>query len=114
MGFSAVIAVVPPDKEDAVVNAAKGAGATGATVLEARGTGAKEALSFFGLVLEGRYNFIFSVVDEAKVDAVLGAVARAADMTSPGHGIAFSMPVGQAVGLESQLSALGKKPPGAA
>jgi len=114
MGFSAVVAVVPPDREEAVVSAAKAAGATGATVIEARGTGAKEALSFFGLVLEGRYNFVFSVVDEARVDAVLAAMAAAADMTSPGHGIAFALPVTRIVGMESQLSPRGKDPPDAA
>ena len=113
MGFCAVMAVIPPDKEEAVVTAAKGAGATGATVIEARGTGVKEALSFFGLVLEGRYTCILSLVDEAQVDAVLAAVTAAADMQAPGNGIAFAMPVTRIAGMESQLSAPGKKPPGA-
>jgi nitrogen regulatory protein P-II 1 len=114
MGYCAVMAVVPPDKEEAVVTAAKGAGATGATVMEARGTGMKEALSFFGLVLEGRYNCILSLVDENQVDAVLAAVTDAAQMAAPGNGIAFALPVMRIVGMESQLSALGKEPPDAA
>jgi len=103
MKFAAVMAVVPLDKEAVVISSAKLAGATGATVVEARGTGAKEALTFFGLALEERYNLIFTLVKEELVDAVLSAVKAAADMSTPGHGIAFSMPVGSVVGLESQI-----------
>jgi len=105
------MAVIPPAKEEAVVTAAKAAGATGATVIEARGTGVKEALSFFGLVLEGRYNCILSLVDETQVDAVLAAVRDAAEMKAPGNGIAFALPVTRIAGMESQLSAMGKRPP---
>ena len=104
MGFAAVMAVVPLDKEAVVVTAAKAAGATGATVLEARGTGAKEALTFFGLALEERYNLVLTLVNEDLVEAVLAAIKEAADMKAPGHGIAFAMPITSVVGLESQTS----------
>ncbi|HBB40426.1 MAG: P-II family nitrogen regulator [Deltaproteobacteria bacterium] len=114
MGFAAVMAIVPPAKEEAVITAAKVAGATGASVIEARGTGVKEAFSFFGLVLEERYRCIFSLVDDAKVVAILAAIKQAAEMERPGNGIAFALPISHAVGLESQLSAMHKQPPGAA
>jgi len=104
MGFAAVMAVVPLDKEADVVKAAKAAGATGATVLEARGTGAKEAMTFFGLALEERYNVVFTLIPEDLVDAVLEAVKNAANMQKPGHGIAFALPIKGAVGLESQTA----------
>ena len=110
MGFAAVMAVVPLDKEAVVVTAAKLAGATGATVIEARGTGAKEALTFFGLALEERYNLVFTLVSEELVDTVLAAVKEAADMTTPGHGVAFSVPVGSVVGMESQISGSMQRP----
>ncbi|MCI5132134.1 MAG: P-II family nitrogen regulator, partial [Candidatus Electrothrix sp. EH2] len=48
MLFKTIIASVKPDHTDKVVDAAKEAGATGATILSGRGTGCHEAKTFFG------------------------------------------------------------------
>ena len=48
MQFKLIIAFVKPSITDTVVDAMKEAGATGATIVPARGTGIHEAKSFFG------------------------------------------------------------------
>ena len=52
MRFKIIIASLKPVITDKVVDAAKAAGATGATIIPARGTGIHEAKTFFGLALE--------------------------------------------------------------
>ena len=56
MADKCIVAMVKPDLTDKVVDAAKAAGATGATIIDAAGTGAREAKTFFGLSLDAIYH----------------------------------------------------------
>ena len=56
MANKCILAMVKPDLTDRVVDSAKKAGATGATIIPASGTGAGEAKTFFGLSLESARN----------------------------------------------------------
>ncbi len=103
MKFKVILASVKPDCSDTVVDAAKEAGATGATIIPARGTGVKEAKTFFGLSLESQTDVIMFLLEEHTVKKVLDAIKTAGEFHKPGTGIAFVMPVEQVVGLESQL-----------
>ncbi len=47
MQFKVILASVKSDITDKVVDAAKATGATGATIIHARGTGIREAKTFF-------------------------------------------------------------------
>jgi len=104
MSFKCVIAMVKPDLTDKVVESAKGAGAKGATILQASGTGVREAKTFFGLTLDIRTDAIVFLVDERVVEPVLGAIKEAGRFREPGTGIAFVLTVEQVAGLESQLA----------
>lgn len=103
MQFKVVLASVKPTYTDAVVDAGKEAGATGATIIPARGTGIHEAKTFFGLTLESQTDIIMFLLGEHSVQPVLDAIRRAGEFNKPGTGIAFVMPVEQVIGLESQL-----------
>jgi nitrogen regulatory protein PII len=95
--------MVKPDLTEGVVNAAKQAGATGATVVPASGTGVREAKTFFGLTLDVRTDIVLFLLSPEAVDPVLDAVERAGRFSEPGTGIAFVVPVDRAAGLESQM-----------
>ncbi|MEH0021754.1 MAG: P-II family nitrogen regulator [Desulfobacter sp.] len=105
MRFKLVIASVKPEITDAIVDAAKAAGATGATIIPARGTGLKEAKTFFGLSLEAQTDVVLFLIEEHLVTAILDAVKTAGEFHKPGTGIAFVLPVEQVAGLESQVPA---------
>lgn len=102
MAYKSIIATVKPNLTDTVVSAAKKVGATGATIIAASGTGAKEAKSFFGLSLDIRTDVILFLVEEGMVDPVLSAIEEAGRFHEPGTGIAFVLPVERTAGLESQ------------
>jgi len=105
MRFKLILASVKSDITDTVVDAAKAAGATGATIIPARGTGIHEAKTFFGLTLEAQTDIIMFLVEEHIVARVLDAIKQAGEFHKPGTGIAFVLPVEHVVGLESQMDA---------
>ncbi|NOR25102.1 MAG: P-II family nitrogen regulator [Desulforhopalus sp.] len=103
MRFKLILASVKADITDRIVDAAKEAGATGATIIPARGTGIHEAKTFFGLTLEAQTDIIMLLIEEHLVAKILESIKEAGEFHKPGTGIAFVLPVEHIVGLESQM-----------
>ena len=103
MRFKVIISTVKADVTDRIVDAAKAAGATGATIIPARGTGIHEAKTFFGLTLEAQTDVVMFLLAEHLVETVMKAIYEAGHFQKPGTGIAFVLPVDQVAGLESQM-----------
>lgn len=103
MHFKAIVAMVKSDLTDRIVDAAKEAGGTGATIIPARGTGIREAKTFFGLTLDVQTDLVIFLVEEHLVKRILDALWDAGQFVKPGTGIAFVLPVEQAIGLQSQI-----------
>lgn len=103
MRFKLILSSVKTDITDKIVDAAKEAGATGATIIPARGTGIKEAKTFFGLSLEAQTDIILLLVEEHLVGKILDRIKETGQFHKPGTGIAFVVPVEHVVGLESQM-----------
>ncbi len=103
MRFKLILSSVKSDITDTIVDAAKAAGATGATIIPARGTGINEAKSFFGLSLEAQTDIIMLLVEEHRVVEILDVIKEAGEFEKPGTGIGFVLPVEHVVGLESQM-----------
>jgi len=103
MALKCIVAMVKPDLTDSVVTSAKEVGATGATIIDASGTGAREANTFFGLSLDIRTEVVLILVREFRVDPVLAAIRKAGRFHEPGTGIAFVLAVESSIGFESQM-----------
>ena len=104
MAQKCIIAMVKPNLTDRVVDSAKKAGATGATIIAASGTGAGEAKTFFGLSLDIRTDLVLFLVKDNIVEPLLSAIKKAGRFSEPGTGIAMVLPVEQTAGMESQTS----------
>jgi nitrogen regulatory protein PII len=109
MRFKLILASVKTDITDNVVDAAKEGGATGATIIPARGTGIHEAKTFFGLSLEAQTDIIMFLVEEHIALNILDIIKEAGEFHKPGTGIAFMLPVEHVVGLESQMEQFKEK-----
>jgi nitrogen regulatory protein P-II 1 len=109
MRFKVILAPVKTEKTDRVVDAAKQAGATGATIIPARGTGMHEAKTFFGLTLEVQTDVIMFLIEEHLVQDILDAIKAAGEFSKPGTGIAFVLPVEQVIGVESEMKQFREK-----
>lgn len=82
-----------------IMEAAKGAGAGGGTVIHARGTGMEKAESFFGVSLASEKEIIFIVSKTGKRKDIMKAVMKEAGMESKAKSIIFSLPVTATAGL---------------
>jgi len=108
MHFKLIIAFVEDEKTDAVMQAAREEGATGATVINhARGEGLKASKTFFGLSLETQRDMLLFLVEEHLSRKILEKIAAVGEFDStPGTGIAFQVDVEDAVGVAQQVQKL--------
>ena len=108
MHFKLLLVFVEDAKTDQVMNAAREAGATGATVINnARGEGVYKTKTFFGLNLETQRDVLLFIVEEHLSRKILETIAEVADFDgTPGQGIAVQLDVEDAVGVAHQVQAL--------
>lgn len=111
MHFKLIVVMVEDDKTDAVLDASREAGATGATVLnQARGEGIQPQKTFLGLNLEARRDVLLMLVEEHRSRRILERIAEVGGFdSSPGTGIAFQIDVEDAVGVRHQMRSLSKQ-----
>ncbi len=105
MHFKMIVVFVEDHKTDSVMDAARKAGATGATVINnARGEGLEMSRTFFGLNLENQRDVILMLVEEHLSRTILEEIEKIAEFDSkPGVGIALQIDVEDAVGISHQI-----------
>ncbi|KPN63461.1 nitrogen regulatory protein P-II family [Aliiroseovarius crassostreae] len=108
MKFKLIIALVEDCKTDTVLDAARAAGATGASVITSvRGEGLKQKKTFLGLTVAGQRDMALFLVEEHKAASIMDAVADVgAFCEEPGSGVVFQIDIEDAIGLETQVAAL--------
>lgn len=104
-GYEMIMCIVNAGFSETVMDAAKEVGARGGTVIHARGTANKEAEQFFNISIQPEKEIVMILVPAAIKDDVLHALYRSAGLKTEGHGIAFSLPVDDVVGISSAPSA---------
>ena len=82
-----------------VMDAARGAGAYGGTVIQAKGTGMEQAEKFMGVSLATEKEMIFIVTRKDQKNNIMTAVMEKAGTDSPAKAIVFSLPVTDTAGL---------------
>ncbi len=108
MHFKLIIALVEDSKTDEVMEAARAAGATGATVINnARGEGLEASSSFFGLSLTTQRDVMLLLVERHLSRDILEHIGEVGEFdATPGTGIAFMVDVEDAVGVAHQIEEL--------
>ena len=94
-----IIAVLNEGYSDAVMDAARTAGAVGGTVLHARGTGTKQAEKFFGVSLAEEKDILYIVASAHQKAAIMTAINKTTGAGTKAGAICFSLPVSQVIGL---------------
>lgn len=108
MHFKMIIVFTDDNVTDAVMDAARKAGATGATVINnARGEGLEKPKTFFGLSLDTQRDVLIFLVEEHLSRHILETIAKVGEFDEkPGTGIAFQIDVEDAVGVNHQINQL--------
>ena len=111
MKLKLIVALVSDEKTEVVIDAARAGGATGVTVITSvRGEGLTPGRTFFGLKLAAHRDVVLFLVAEPRARDILERICDAGRFEGePGAGIAFQIPIEDAVGLATQIPALKKE-----
>ena len=99
-----IVAMVSGEKTEAIIDAAREGGATGATVVHSgRGEGLKPQKTFLGLDLSATRDIVMFVVAQGRARNILERIRAAGRFDDePGTGIALQVDIEDAVGLATQ------------
>lgn len=96
-----IFCIVNEGFSEVVMEAARRAGARGGTVLRARGTANVEAEKVFGISVSPQKEIVMILVPAGIRNDVLHALYSTCGLDTPGHGIAFALPVDAVVGIKN-------------
>lgn len=82
-----------------IMDAAREAGATGGTLIHAKGTGMDRAVQFMGVTLASEKEMIFIVTQQKSKKAIMQSIMHKAGMETKAKAIVFSLPVTDVLGL---------------
>ena len=102
MAHKCIIAMVKPNLTDQVVDSAKAAGATGATIIPAWEPAPGQ--NVFRTQSRHTYRDRSFSVHETIVEAILSAIKAAGRFSEPGTGIAMVMPIEQTASMEIKFT----------
>lgn len=94
-----IIAIVNHGYSDELMNTARAAGASGGTVLSARGQTHEGAIKFFGISVQDEKELILILSSREKKASIMRAVCEAHGLNTKAQGLVFSLPVENVMGL---------------
>lgn len=101
-GYKLITVIVNSGYADDVMAEARKAGATGGTIINARGTGTQEDVKFFGITLVPEKEMLMIVSPLDKVTPIARAIATVPTLAAPGGGIIFTQNVEEFIILGQQ------------
>lgn len=97
--YELIVAIADQGNMDLVMDAARGAGAYGGTVIHAKGTGMEYAEKYLGVTIAAEKEMIFIVTKKEQKNNIMKAIMEQAGMDSAAKTIVFSLPVTDTAGL---------------
>lgn len=97
--FSLIVAVVEAGFVDQTVDAAKSAGATGGTLLNARGVGREEGETIMGANLQTEKQVVAILAERTMHKEIMEAINKDCGILSEAKGVVFSLPVDELAGI---------------
>jgi nitrogen regulatory protein PII len=94
-----IVAIVNHGYSDELVTTAREAGASGGTVINARGQAHERAVKIFGISVQDDKDIIFFLVSMEKKLSIMRVLSETHGLNSKAHGIIFSLPVDDVVGM---------------
>ena len=94
-----IIVILNEGHADTVMNAARGAGAEGGTVLHAKGTGQETTRRFFGVSIAKEKDLIYILAAAGKKSEIMKRINTDCGPETPPGAICFSLPVSEVCGI---------------
>ena len=99
-----IVAIAKQGYTEQVMNAARSAGATGGTIVHAKGAGTNMAKKFFGVSIAAEREMVFILTKQENRKEIMKAIITQAGLKSDAEAMVFSMSVSDIAGLR-QLDA---------
>jgi nitrogen regulatory protein PII len=97
-----ILCIVSHGYSDEVMNTARAAGATGGTVINARGQAHEGAVKFFGVSVQDEKELILILTKREKKVPIMQAICEKHGLNNEAQGIVFAMPVDNVMGLSME------------
>ncbi len=106
--ISLIVTIVRKGWGNKVLESSVKAGAHGGTIMFGRGSGIHEKQKILGIPIEPEKEIVLTVTYSDQSDHILDAIMRDTNLSKPGEGIAFVVPVEKVVGAAQLLQEIGK------
>ena len=94
-----IVVIAEQGYTELIMDAARGAGAYGGTVIHAKGTGQAAAEKFLGVTIAAEKEMLFIVTKTEQKNNIMQAIMKDAGLDSKAKSIVFSLPVSDTAGL---------------
>ncbi len=94
-----IVVILNEGYADMVMDAARGAGATGGTILHAKGTGGQKAGKFLGVSVAEEKDMIYILAASGRKSQIMKAINHACGVGTKAAAVCFSLPVSETVGV---------------
>ena len=98
-GYALIWVSVTGGYSDDVVDAARNAGAKGGTVMKGRRRSSERTSHHFGISMQEEQEFVMIVVPREKKNDTMSAIMDACGLNTKAHGVVWSLPVDEVMGL---------------
>ena len=102
MKFAALILIIAEDMEEHAISVAKHAGAGGMTLINARGIGASEKKTFFGLTYQGSQTMMMCILERKLALSVMKALTEELELKKHSKGVVFTVPLEHIAGMDTR------------
>lgn len=97
--YAMIVAIAERGHSQLVMDSARAVGATGGTIVHAKGTGSQIASKFFGVTIADEKDMIFIIAAQADKQPIMNAIREGAGKSTPAKAVVFAMPVDSVTGL---------------
>jgi hypothetical protein len=94
-----IVSIVNQGYSDVLMSTAREAGASGGTVLNARGQAHEGAVKFFGISVQDEKELLLILSSREKKAAIMQAICESHGLNTKAQAIVFSLPVDEVMGL---------------
>ena len=96
-----IVAIINQGYSDELMNTARAAGASGGTIIHARGQAHEGVVKFFGVSVQDEKEMVIILSSKKNRTPIMRAVSEVHGLNSPAHGIVLSVPVEDVLGLNN-------------
>ncbi len=102
--YDLIITIINRGFSDYVVESARKSGASGSTIILARGTGVHENEDILGIKIHPEKEMVLTVVPTERRNEIMKSICDDANLTHENKGMCFSLPVNNIMGVSHIVS----------